>query len=258
MEIAATSLADYRAYTGVVPEGAVAAVQEEEKAVVEIPAKDTESQEQGSDNGQKEQAVPLSTGADVRAYTATTPEAQADSSKETTEGSSDASTTGSEATDQEGSTDAALTGELTPEEEQQVTELKARDLEVRQHEQSHLAAAGSFASGGAQFEYQTGPDGKQYAIGGHVNIDTSREGSPDATIAKARIVQRAALAPADPSPQDVRIAAQASQMILEAQRELAQENSDEEGGSSVTTPSGLNSGFGRLEDMGSALNSESF
>ena len=258
MEIAATSLTDYRAHTGAVPEGVVAAVQKEEKAADEIPVKGAQNPEASRDNEQKEQPIPLSTGSDVRAYTVTASGTEGEPTKEAAEKSPDAAARGSEAATSEESADAAATGELTPEEEQQITELKARDLEVRQHEQAHLAAAGSFASGGAQFEFQTGPNGKQYAIGGHVNIDTSKESSPEATIAKARVVQRAALAPADPSPQDVRIAAQASQMILEAQRELSQEESDEEGGSSVTMASGIRSGFGRLEDMGNALNSESF
>jgi len=125
-------------------------------------------------------------------------------------------------------TGASNPGQLTPEEQQQVDELKRRDAEVRRHEQAHLAAAGSYALGGAQYEYQTGPDGKPYAIGGHVSLDTSKAGSPEATIQKAQQIQRAAMAPADPSPQDIKVAGQAAQMELEARRELAEEQSGNE------------------------------
>jgi hypothetical protein len=120
---------------------------------------------------------------------------------------------------------------LSDEEQKQVEELKRRDAEVRAHEAAHLAAAGSLAIGGAQYSYQSGPDGKQYAIGGQVNLDTSRASSPDATIAKAQQVQRAALAPSNPSPQDVKVAAQANQMMMEAQRELMRETTESLGSS---------------------------
>jgi len=119
--------------------------------------------------------------------------------------------------------------DLTPEEEEQVAKLKQRDAEVRAHEQAHLAAAGSLATGGIQYQYQTGPDGKQYAIGGSVQLDTSKEKSPEATIQKAQQIRRAALAPADPSPQDVKVASQALQMEAEARREINEEPQDSEG-----------------------------
>jgi hypothetical protein len=109
---------------------------------------------------------------------------------------------------------------LGPEEQEEVDRLKKRDAEVRAHEQAHLAAAGSYALGGAQYEFQSGPDGNRYAVGGHVNLDTSKAASPEQTVLKARQIIRAAMAPGDPSPQDYKVAAQANQMMLEAQREL--------------------------------------
>ena len=77
--------------------------------------------------------------------------------------------------------------------------LKARDTQVRQHEAAHLAAAGGQATSGASYTYQKGPDGVSYAIGGEVGIDLSPGRTPSETIARARQVQAAALAPADPS-----------------------------------------------------------
>ena len=61
--------------------------------------------------------------------------------------------------------------ELTEEEQEQVQDLQARDQEVRRHEAAHKAAAGQFASGGPTYDLQRGPDGKQYAVGGEVQID---------------------------------------------------------------------------------------
>ena len=259
MEITAQSQVDYRAYTGVAPGSSSAAVQEEEKQFIELPLVDKSSETSQKDAGDSngEQAVQLSSNTDVRAYLSTLGSPQGESSQ-----ASGGEDKGEIAANDKGSSSSGeVTGssELTPEEEQQVAELKARDQEVRLHEQAHLASAGSYAAGGAQFQYQTGPDGKQYAIGGHVNIDTSKESTPEATIAKAQLIQRAALAPADPSPQDVKIAAQAYRMMAEAQREIAQERaSGEEASSNTAVVTGVRDAFGRLEDMGQALNSESF
>ncbi len=118
---------------------------------------------------------------------------------------------------------------LDPAEEDQKKRLQARDSEVRAHEMSHLAAAGGLASGGMRLTYQTGPDGRQYAVGGSVKIDTSKAGTPEETIQKAQQIRAAALAPSDPSSQDLQVAAWASQMEAEARNELAtQKRSDPE------------------------------
>lgn len=106
----------------------------------------------------------------------------------------------------------------------QLAELKAIDRAVRAHEAAHLAAAGRYATSGPQYTYQRGPDGRRYAVGGEVGIDTSPvRGDPEATIAKARQVEQAALAPAQPSGQDLRIAAAARATAQQAQLELAQQ-----------------------------------
>lgn len=116
--------------------------------------------------------------------------------------------------------------QLTEEEKEEVKELKKRDAEVKQHEQAHMAAAGSLARGGPKYEYETGPDGQQYAKAGHVNIDTSKEKDPDKTIQKAQAIKRAALAPVDPSGQDRKVAAKATQMEAEARAESAKEKTE--------------------------------
>lgn len=109
---------------------------------------------------------------------------------------------------------------LTQAERLQVAELELIDTKVRAHEMAHLAAAGSHATGGANFQYVKGPDGKRYAVGGEVGIDTGKASSPEATISKMQTVRTAALAPSDPSPQDRKVAARASLVITEASHEL--------------------------------------
>ncbi len=113
------------------------------------------------------------------------------------------------------------------EEQAETAKLKKRDQEVRSHEQAHIAAAGGLARGGATFSFQRGPDGKQYAIGGEVNIDSSPvSGNPQATIRKAQQIRSAALAPANPSAQDRAVAASASSLEAEAQREIQKEEQE--------------------------------
>ncbi len=108
---------------------------------------------------------------------------------------------------------------LTREEQAQVRKLQARDREVKAHEAAHRAASGGMASGGS-YTYQTGPDGRSYAIGGEVSISASYSGSPEEIIRQAETIQRAALAPADPSPQDRRVASQAAAIAAQARSEL--------------------------------------
>ena len=120
--------------------------------------------------------------------------------------------------------------DLTDDERQQVQELKQRYQEVRRHEQAHVAAAGRYARGGPQFEFTTGPDGRQYATGGHVSIDVSPANTPEATILKAQIIRRAALAPAEPSGADGAVASAASQLETEARRQIQEARQAEANG----------------------------
>ncbi len=104
-----------------------------------------------------------------------------------------------------------------------IDQLKARDREVRIHEAAHAAVGGRYA-GSASFEFRRGPDGKNYAVGGEVSISTGAvSGDPQATIEKAQTIRAAALAPAEPSAQDRRVAAQAAQLELDARGELQQQ-----------------------------------
>lgn len=117
---------------------------------------------------------------------------------------------------------------LPQEQQRELRELKRIDREVRNHEAAHKAAAGAYARGAAQFTAVVGPDGKRYAIGGEVAIDTSPvKGNPEATVQKMEQIARAALAPADPSAQDHAVAAQARQAAGEARREILREKEEQ-------------------------------
>ncbi len=121
---------------------------------------------------------------------------------------------------------ARLEREKLEQERLEISELATRDREVRAHEQAHMAVGGQYA-GTARYQYQRGPDGVNYAVGGEVSIDVGRAATPEETIAKAQTVKRAALAPAEPSPQDLRVAAQATLLENEARKELALERAQE-------------------------------
>lgn len=128
---------------------------------------------------------------------------------------------------------------LTPEQEKQVQKLKDTDAKVRAHEQAHLAASGGLASSGATFSYTTGPDGRRYAVAGEVKISMAAGRTPQETESRARQIRAAALAPADPSPQDRTVAARAAQMEAEASQDAAKQGLGQgSGGTSAGSAAG--------------------
>lgn len=101
--------------------------------------------------------------------------------------------------------------------------LASRDREVRLHEQAHASVGGAYA-GAPSYSFKRGPDGKSYVVGGEVSIDASPiANDPAATLRKMEVVLRAALAPAEPSAQDLRVAAQAQAQAALARAELAEQ-----------------------------------
>lgn len=154
---------------------------------------------------------------------------QSDNQEQTAEASSDA-------VEQDNSDGPDLSrNQLSPEqtqeqiaEEKLISELSARDAEVKRHEQAHAAIGGS-VTGAPSYEYRKGPDGKSYAVSGEVSVDVSPvAGDPEATIRKMQKVHAAALAPVNPSTQDIKVAATASKIILQAQSELMSEALEQE------------------------------
>ncbi len=112
----------------------------------------------------------------------------------------------------------------------QAQRLQQVDAEVRAHEQAHIAAAGPYARSGPQYIYAVGPDGRLYAVGGSVAVDLKPvPGNPEATLRKARALLRAAFGPTQPSAADLRVAAAAYRLEMQARRELAREEAEAEG-----------------------------
>ncbi len=111
--------------------------------------------------------------------------------------------------------------QLTDAELRLIEELKKIDTEVRRHEMAHIAAGGRYITSGANLTYKRGPDGRNYAVSGEVGIDTSPvPGDPQATIQKMRQIRSAALAPANPSAQDLKVASRAASEASQALSEL--------------------------------------
>ena len=102
--------------------------------------------------------------------------------------------------------------------------LKQIEQDVIAHEAAHQAAGGRFA-GPVSYTYTQGPDGKRYITGGEVPIHVPASDDPEQTLRDMEQVRRAALAPGDPSGQDLSVAAQAAMVAAQARQEIA--SSDE-------------------------------
>ena len=142
-------------------------------------------------------------------------------------------------------------GELSLEEQRIVTELQAADTNVRAHEAAHMAAGGGLTSP-ASYTYERGPDNKMYAVAGEVGISTGEGNTPQESLNKAQTIRRAALAPADPSPQDLKVAAQAASMEMSARAQIMQEkmaqNSQNTNNSNETSGDAVNSAENSTEN----------
>jgi hypothetical protein len=101
----------------------------------------------------------------------------------------------------------------------EVAKLRMIDIKVKAHELAHSTVGGQYA-GAPHYQFVLGPDGKLYAVAGDVPIDVSPEDTPEKTIRKMQQVIAAALAPADPSPQDIQVASIAAKILAEAISEL--------------------------------------
>lgn len=107
---------------------------------------------------------------------------------------------------------------LNAEQKKQVAELQAADTEVKAHEKAHVAASGGISASAPSYTYQKGPDGQNYAVAGQVQIKTSGSSDPEKALAEAEAMKSAALAPGNPSGADMKVAANADQMISEAKQ----------------------------------------
>jgi len=102
--------------------------------------------------------------------------------------------------------------------QQEIARLKRTEEKVKAHEAAHKAAGGGI-TGPVSYTYTRGPDDRNYVTGGEVPITISSGHTPQETINRMQQVIRAAMAPADPSPQDRAVAAQASNIMQQARQE---------------------------------------
>ena len=101
-----------------------------------------------------------------------------------------------------------------------ISELEKTEREVLAHEAAHISAGGGFA-GTPKYTRQIGPDGKSYITGGEVTITVPPSSDPEEIIRNMQQVKGAALAPINPSPQDINVAAAAANAQMQAESELA-------------------------------------
>ena len=95
--------------------------------------------------------------------------------------------------------------------ERVLEKFKSMDSQVRSHEQNHASLANTTTP--IQYNYQMGPDGKMYATGGSVRLDTSMPSDPEAAANKLEQLKKSATsAGSDMSSADSTIAIQANLM----------------------------------------------
>lgn len=132
-----------------------------------------------------------------------------------------------EDTKQTEKTTAKNDAEFSQAEKEQIADLKSRDAEVKAHEQAHRAAAAGINASAANYTYEVGPDGNRYAVAGEVSISFREGSSPEQNIQNAKAMKAAALAPAQPSGQDLSVARHADQLVAQYTKELSQIEDDE-------------------------------
>lgn len=93
------------------------------------------------------------------------------------------------------------------------------DAKTRAHEQMHSSGAPTTAP--ISYSYQTGPDGKLYASGGHVRFDTSMPKDEASANVKLDKIQSASSAPGELSAADAQISrtANLNKMLLQSMQE---------------------------------------
>lgn len=106
--------------------------------------------------------------------------------------------------------------------ERVLSRYKQSDAQIRLHEQTHSAAS-SYAST-PDYDYSVGPDGKLYATGGEVRVDTSIPKDKEAAAHKLSEIDNISSAPNDLSAADAQISRTANLNKLLLQSLQGEEN----------------------------------
>ena len=96
--------------------------------------------------------------------------------------------------------------------ERVLEKFKSGDANIKAHEQSHASQVGTTAP--IQYNYQMGPDGKMYAVGGSVRLDTSMPQDPKQAQLKLDQLKKSASSSSDMSSADSSIAISANLMKM--------------------------------------------
>ena len=91
-----------------------------------------------------------------------------------------------------------------------VSKFKNTDTMIKAHEQDHASSTTTTTT--IQYDYQMGPDGKMYAVGGEVRLDTSMPKDPKQAQLKLDELQKASNVSSGMSVADGSIAIQANLM----------------------------------------------
>ncbi|MBD3166758.1 hypothetical protein GF324_09180 [bacterium] len=135
---------------------------------------------------------------------------------------------------------AVSTGLNEAAEEERTRDLEERDEKVRRRAEAQKAAAGSLAGGSPVYQYEIGPDGRQYAVSGHVNIKVREGRTPEERLKNAEKAERAATAGGEITPKSAQIAAEARREARRAREEI-EEQKREDGNESEQAPAPLSS-----------------
>jgi hypothetical protein len=79
-------------------------------------------------------------------------------------------------------------------------------------------------SGGFTVRYETGPDGRRYAVSADVQLDTSEAATPEQSLAKARALRAALMSASGDAARDASTTARAAALEDRARAEIAREH----------------------------------
>jgi hypothetical protein len=93
-----------------------------------------------------------------------------------------------------------------PSSEAKSQQLAKKEQAVNAHIRAHKSVGGSI-TGPSNIQKTMSPEGQLYTSSGDVEIRTNIvDNDPETKLLKAKLIQRVALAPSDPSPQDYQVA----------------------------------------------------